>query len=101
VRFAPLAPDVMGRVVDKFVREVAEQLSERKVEIELTETARSWLAEKGYDPDFGARPLGRVIQVELKDRIVDDVLFGELSKGGRVLVDRLGEELTFDIQPRV
>ncbi|MBW2692980.1 MAG: AAA family ATPase, partial [Deltaproteobacteria bacterium] len=100
VHFAPLAPEVMGRVVDKFVREVAEQLSERKVEIELTETARGWLAEKGYDPDFGARPLGRVIQVELKDRIVDDVLFGELSRGGRVLVDRLGQELTFDIQPR-
>jgi ATP-dependent Clp protease ATP-binding subunit ClpA len=87
-------------VVDKFVREVAEQLSERKVEIELTEAARSWLAEKGYDPDFGARPLGRVIQVELKDRIVDAVLFGELSKGGRVSVDRLGEELSFDLQPR-
>jgi ATP-dependent Clp protease ATP-binding subunit ClpA len=100
VRFAPLAPDVMGRVVDKFVREVAEQLSERKVEIELTEAARSWLAEKGYDPDFGARPLGRMIQVELKDRIVDDVLFGELSRGGRGRLDRLGQELIFDIQPR-
>ncbi len=100
VRFAPLAPEVMGRVVDKFVAEVAGQLSERKVEIELSEAARSWLAEKGYDPDFGARPLGRVIQVELKDRIVDDVLFGGLSKGGRVRVDRDDSGLTFDVQPR-
>jgi ATP-dependent Clp protease ATP-binding subunit ClpA len=58
------------------------------------------LAEKGYDPDFGARPLARVIQVELKDRIVDDVLFGDLSTGGRVRVDRGGDGLTFDIQPR-
>jgi ATP-dependent Clp protease ATP-binding subunit ClpA len=100
VRFAPLAPEVMGRVVDKFVREVAERLSERKVEIELTEAARSWLAEKGYDPDFGARPLARLIQVELKDRIVDDLLFGDLSTGGRVRVDRDSAGLTFDIQPR-
>jgi ATP-dependent Clp protease ATP-binding subunit ClpA len=100
VHFASLSPDVMGRVVDKFVKEVAEQLSERKVEIELTEAARSWLAEKGYDPDFGARPLGRVIQVELKDRIVDDLLFGNLTAGGRVRVDRDGADLTFDIQPR-
>jgi ATP-dependent Clp protease ATP-binding subunit ClpA len=100
VHFASLAPDVMGRVVDKFVKEVAEQLSERKVEIELTEAARSWLAEKGYDPDFGARPLARVIQVELKDHIVDDLLFGGLSTGGRVRVDRDGAGLTFDIQPR-
>jgi len=100
VHFASLAPEIMGRVVEKFVKEVAEQLSERKVEIELTEAARSWLAEKGYDPDFGARPLGRVIQVELKDRIVDDILFGDLSNGGRVRVDRDSEGLTFDIQPR-
>ncbi len=100
VHFASLAPEVMGRVVDKFVKEVAEQLSERKVQIELTEAARSWLAEKGYDPDFGARPLGRIIQVELKDRIVDDVLFGDLSTGGRVRVDRDDAGLTFDIQPR-
>jgi ATP-dependent Clp protease ATP-binding subunit ClpA len=100
VRFAPLPPEVMGRVVDKFVKEVAEQLRERKVEIELTEGARGWLAEKGYDPDFGARPLARIVQVELKDRIVDDLLFGELAKGGRVLVDRGEEGLTFEVRAR-
>jgi ATP-dependent Clp protease ATP-binding subunit ClpA len=100
VRFAPLAPDVMGRVVDKFVKEVAEQLRERKVEIELTDAARSWLAEKGYSPDFGARPLERIIQVELKDKIVDDLLFGELVKGGRVCVDRGDDGLTFEVRAR-
>jgi len=88
VTFAPLGPEVMGRVVDKFVGEVEDQLRERKVALALTDAARSWLAEKGYDPAFGARPMARVIQSELTDRLVDDVLFGELSKrGGRVEVD--------------
>jgi ATP-dependent Clp protease ATP-binding subunit ClpA len=100
VRFAALAPEVMGRVVDKFVAEVAEQLAERGIEIELAEGARAWLAEKGYDPAFGARPLARVIQVELKDRIVDDLLFGELSRGGRVRVERGDTGLRFEIERR-
>jgi ATP-dependent Clp protease ATP-binding subunit ClpA len=86
VAFAPLAPAVMGLVVDKFVRELEEQLRERRITFELAPEARAWLAEKGYDPDFGARPLARVIQTELKDRLADDVLFGSLAKGGRVRV---------------
>jgi ATP-dependent Clp protease ATP-binding subunit ClpA len=87
VSFAGLAPEVMGRVVDKFVAEVAEQLRERRVALELSPAARLWLAEKGYDPLFGARPLGRVIQTELKDRLADEVLFGRLARGGRVRID--------------
>jgi ATP-dependent Clp protease ATP-binding subunit ClpA len=87
VRFAALSPEVMAQVVDKFVRELEEQLAERKIELTLTASARGWLAEKGYDPDFGARPLARVVQTELKDRLADDVLFGELAKGGRVTAD--------------
>jgi len=88
VSFAPLGPEVMERVVDKFVGEVEEQLRERKVSLGLTDAARRWLAARGYDPDFGARPMARVIQTELTDRLVDDVLFGDLSKkGGRVEVD--------------
>jgi ATP-dependent Clp protease ATP-binding subunit ClpA len=87
VGFASLSPEVMGRVVDKFVKEVADQLSERKIALTLTPAARGWLAEKGFDPDFGARPMARVIQTELKDRLADDVLFGALAKGGRVTVD--------------
>ena len=87
VRFANLTPEVMGRVVDKFVAEVREQLAERKIALELTDAAREWLAEKGYDTDFGARPLARVIETELRDRLAEDVLFGSLARGGRVVVD--------------
>jgi ATP-dependent Clp protease ATP-binding subunit ClpA len=87
VRFDPLPPEVMARVVDKFVQELAEQLAERKIRIELSPAARERLAEKGYDPDFGARPLGRLIQKELKNPLTDEVLFGRLEKGGRVSVD--------------
>jgi ATP-dependent Clp protease ATP-binding subunit ClpA len=98
VAFQALGPEVMGRVVDKFVTEVEGQLAERRIRIRLSEAARRWLADKGYDPDFGARPLARVIQTELKDRLVDDILFGDLAKGGQVEVD-LGpdERLAFAI----
>jgi ATP-dependent Clp protease ATP-binding subunit ClpA len=87
VTFAALPPAVIGRVVDKFVAEVAEQLRERRVALELSAPAREWLAAKGYDPVFGARPLARVIQTELKDKLADEVLFGRLARGGRVRVD--------------
>ncbi|MGH0035150.1 MAG: ATP-dependent Clp protease ATP-binding subunit ClpA [Myxococcota bacterium] len=96
VHFDALPPEVMGRVVEKFVRELEEQLAERKIRIELTDAARGWLAEKGYDPDFGARPLARVIQKELKDKLTDEVLFGRLAKGGRVRVDLSDDALAFD-----
>jgi ATP-dependent Clp protease ATP-binding subunit ClpA len=91
VHFGALLPEVMGRVVDKFVAEVEAQLRERKVKIELTAEGRAWLAEKGYDRDFGARPLARVIQTEINDRIVDDLLFGPLARGGTVRVG-VGED---------
>jgi len=99
VSFAPLAPEVMNKVVDKFVREVEEQLHERRIALELSPEARAWLAEKGYDPDFGARPLARVIQTELKDRLADDVLFGALAKGGRVRVTLADGALRFEVLP--
>ncbi len=100
VRFNQLTPEVMGRVVDKFIREVAGQLREKKVRIELTDAARDWLAEKGYDPAFGARPLDRVIQVELKDKLADEILFGKLAKGGVARVDAGEDTLVFDLEPR-
>ena len=87
VRFGALAPEVMERVVDKFVRELEGQLRERKIAVELTPAARARLAQKGYDPDYGARPLARVIQQELKNPLTDEVLFGRLKGGGRVRVD--------------
>jgi ATP-dependent Clp protease ATP-binding subunit ClpA len=100
VRFAPLSEDVMERVVDKFVLELDEQLRERKIEIVLRPAARKRLAEKGYDPDFGARPLARLIQKEIKNPLTDEVLFGRLKGGGRVEVDVTtpieGEEPSFE-----
>jgi ATP-dependent Clp protease ATP-binding subunit ClpA len=99
VSFAPLPPEVMHRVVDKFVREVEEQLGERRIQLELAPEARAWLAEKGYSPDFGARPLARVIQTELKDRLAEDVLFGPLAKGGRVRVSFADGALRFEVLP--
>jgi ATP-dependent Clp protease ATP-binding subunit ClpA len=100
VSFAPLTPEVMGRVVDKFVCEVEAQLKDKKVTIALTEAARTWLGEKGYDPDFGARPMARVIQTELKDKLSEEMLFGKLARGGRVTVDAGEGELVLRIEER-
>ena len=96
VRFANLGSDVMRKVVDKFVVEMKAQLLERKIDLELTAAALERLAEKGYEPDFGARPLGRLIQREIKDSLSDEVLFGRLAKGGKVVVDA-GDE-GFELQ---
>ena len=95
VQFAPLTPEVMGHVVDKFVRQVQARLGEKGVTLRLTDAARAWLAEKGYDRDFGARPLDRVIQAELEDRLADELLFRGLAKGATVTVDADASGLRF------
>jgi ATP-dependent Clp protease ATP-binding subunit ClpA len=95
VPFKNLTPEVMGRVVDKFVLQLEAQLSDRQVIINLSDAARAWLAVKGYDPAFGARPLGRVIQEEIKKPLAEELLFGRLAKGGTVLVDAKDGVLTF------
>jgi len=100
VTFAQLTPEVMGQVVDKFIAEIAAQLREKKISIELTEAARAWLADKGYEPDFGARPLVRVIQTELNDKLADEVLFGTIARGGHVVVDLSGDQLKLELQPK-
>jgi ATP-dependent Clp protease ATP-binding subunit ClpA len=96
VFFSALSREVMVRVVEKFVLEMEGQLAERRIQIELSEAARERLADKGYDPDFGARPLARLIQREIKDPLSDEVLFGRLAKGGRVLVDVADGAFTFE-----
>ncbi len=95
IDFAPLDAGIMGQIVDKFVGELAKQLAERKVTITLTPAARTYLGQKGYDPMNGARPLGRVIQDEVKRPLTDELLFGRLVDGGAVTVDHDGEKLTF------
>jgi len=98
IAFAALGQDVIGRVVDKFVAQLEGQLADRNVTISLTEEARQWLGEHGYDPLYGARPLGRVIQENVKKPLADELLFGKLAKGGHVLVVVKDGKLAFDIQ---
>jgi len=97
IGFKNLSPDVMGRVVDKFVMQLESQLEDRNVTITLDDDAREWLAKKGYDPQFGARPLARLIQESLKQPLAEELLFGKLSKGGAVNVGVEDGELTFGI----
>ena len=96
VDFAPLQPETVARVVDKFMGELQAQLAERAVAIALSDRARAWLAQRGYDQRFGARPLARLIQEKIKKPLADELLFGRLAHGGQVRVET-GEdgELTF------
>ncbi|MFV3128237.1 ATP-dependent Clp protease ATP-binding subunit ClpA [Niveispirillum sp. KHB5.9] len=98
IPFANLGPEVVARVVDKFVMELEAQLTDRGVTIELTDGARAWLAKKGYDPVMGARPLARTIQEFVKKPLAEELLFGKLSKGGavRVILNKEGDGLDFD-----
>jgi ATP-dependent Clp protease ATP-binding subunit ClpA len=95
VNFQPLTPDVMETIVDKFIIQLEEQLAERRIAITLLPDARKYLARKGYDPVYGARPLARVIQSEVRDRLTDEILFGELENGGTATIGYDGEALTF------
>ncbi|MES1184227.1 MAG: ATP-dependent Clp protease ATP-binding subunit ClpA [Myxococcales bacterium] len=95
IAFDPLSPDTMTRVVDKFIAELGAQLFDREVTIELSAAAKAYLAEKGYDKQNGARPLGRLIQDEVKKPLGDELLFGALEHGGHVRVDVEDKKLTF------
>ena len=103
VPFAGLPQDIISKVVEKFIFQLEAQLADRGVSIELSDEATRWLAEKGYDEKFGARPLGRVIQEHIKKPLAEELLFGKLEHGGtvKVLVAGKGEErkLTFDFVP--
>lgn len=91
IGFAPLSREVMGGIVDKFVRELAAQLADKNVTLTLTPAARERLSELGYDPLLGARPLARIIEQKLKCPLADELLFGRLKNGGNVLVDAAEE----------
>jgi len=98
IAFAPLGRGTIDRVVEKFVLELEAQLIDRDVTFDLTPEATRWLGEKGYDDAFGARPLARVIQENIKKPLADEILFGKLKSGGtvRVLLDRENDKLAFE-----
>jgi ATP-dependent Clp protease ATP-binding subunit ClpA len=95
VTFESLTPGAMETIVEKFVMQLESQLAERHVAIVLTPEARVWLAAKGFDPTFGARPLARVIQKEVRDPLTNEILFGQLEKGGTVTIGLDSDRLTF------
>jgi len=100
VTFHPLDRRLMEQIVDKMVGELAAQLAERKVSVTLTPKAREWLARKGYDPSFGARPLRRLIMREIGDVLTEEILFGALAKGGEARVGVRNKKLDFSFTPR-
>jgi ATP-dependent Clp protease ATP-binding subunit ClpA len=99
VAFDSLPPDVIGKVVDKLVRELADQLSAKKVAVELTPQGRSWLAEHGFDRYMGARPMARLIQNEVKKPLAERILFGDLKDGGLVRIGAAGGQLVLEVVP--
>jgi ATP-dependent Clp protease ATP-binding subunit ClpA len=96
ITFNSLSMEIIEKVVDKFIMELDQQLNEKKVFLQLTAKARRWFAERGYDPAFGARPMARLIQNEIKRVLADEILFGKLQNGGKVTVDENEGKLTFD-----
>jgi ATP-dependent Clp protease ATP-binding subunit ClpA len=99
ITFNALDAGVMGEVVDKMIAELQVQLTEKKVSISLTDTARAWLASNGYDPDNGARPLRRLITHRIGDPIADEILFGKLRQGGRASIGLKKNSLAFSFKP--
>lgn len=99
VPFSGLPPAVIEQVVEKFILELEMQLEDRDVHIKLTPAAKSFVAEKGYDKHFGARPLKRVIQEHIKKPLADELLFGRLVEGGEVKIGFKDKKLTIDIEP--
>jgi len=95
INFNHLSVEIMEKVVDKFINQIKEQLAVKKVTLTLSDAARLWLAKKGHNPDYGARPLARLMQIEIKDILSDQILFGNLEKGGRVSIDIKNEKFTF------
>jgi ATP-dependent Clp protease ATP-binding subunit ClpA len=101
IPFAHLEEDVIGKVVDKFIMKMESQLVEKHINIELTEAARSWLIKNGYERKNGARPMGRLIAEHIKKPLANEILFGELSKGGgSVIIDCLEDKITVTSKAR-
>jgi ATP-dependent Clp protease ATP-binding subunit ClpA len=99
ISFAALDNEIILRVVDKFLTQLEAQLHEKKVEATFSDKLRTWLAAEGFDPLMGARPMARLIQDSIRSALADELLFGRLVNGGKVLIDLDDEEklvLEFD-----
>jgi ATP-dependent Clp protease ATP-binding subunit ClpA len=96
IHFNSLDLKIMEKVVDKFMLELNVQLAVKKVVLTISDDVRTWLAKKGYDPKYGARPLARVIQTQIKDALSDEILFGCMQKGGEVRIELEDDKLAFD-----
>jgi ATP-dependent Clp protease ATP-binding subunit ClpA len=97
IQFSGLSHENIAKVVDKFIFELEGQLQEKHVNLIVEPEARVWLAEHGYDPSMGARPMARLIQDEIKKPLAEELLFGRLTAGGVVRVDVAEDQLVFDI----
>ena len=95
ISFAPLSRANMKHIVDKFIDEMEEQLAQKHIEVELSDEAKEILAEDGYSIELGARPLALLIQERIKDPISDEILFGALEKGGKVIISVEDDKLNF------
>ena len=98
VQFGALDEKTIASVVDKFLVELETQLDEKKVSLQVDDDARTWIAEKGYDVKMGARPMARVIQEHLKKPLANELLFGNLARGGKVIVTVVDGELSIEIE---
>jgi ATP-dependent Clp protease ATP-binding subunit ClpA len=101
IQFKPLDETTISHVVDKFILELEAQLADKHVTIELDNAARAWLAQRGYDPTMGARPMARLIQEQVKKPLANELLFGTLASGGHVKVTVRDAALAFDFVPAV
>ncbi len=97
VQFKPLDGETIRFVVDKFISQLEAQLMEKNVTIELSDAARDWLAEKGYDANMGARPMARVVSEHIKKPLAEELLFGRLTRGGKVYIDVYDGELKLEV----
>jgi len=100
IQFSPLDHKTIARVVDKFLLELEAQLEAKGVHLDVDIEARAWVATHGYDNKMGARPMARIIQEQIKRPLADELLFGKLSKGGRVQISVTNDELVFDFQSK-
>jgi ATP-dependent Clp protease ATP-binding subunit ClpA len=97
IQFEPLSPVIVGQITEKYLKEIADQLLDRQVLLEVEESSKQWLSDKGFDPQFGARPLQRLIDQEITNPLADEVLYGALVKGGRVIVKCVAGQIKLEI----